>query len=103
MAQPAPFADQFAGKPEFVIEFFRFIAQEVREYMAKLGFRSMEEMVGRVDRIEMNKAVEHWKAQGLDYSNILYQPQMGPEVAIRCTTQQDHGLEKSLDVTTRLK
>ncbi|MSO19126.1 MAG: glutamate synthase large subunit [Acidobacteria bacterium] len=91
---------KFAGKPEFVIEFFRFIAQEVREYMAQLGFRTIDEMVGRVDRLNLNKAVDHWKARGLDYSSILYQPQMGPDVAIRCITKQDHGLEKSLDVTT---
>jgi glutamate synthase (NADPH) large chain len=91
---------KFTGKPEFVIEFFRFIAQEVREYMAKLGFRTMDEMIGRVDRLDMNNAVDHWKARGLDYSNILYQPQMGPDVAIRCVRKQNHGLENSLDVTT---
>jgi glutamate synthase (ferredoxin) len=91
---------KFTGKPEFVQEFFRFLAQEVREYMAKLGFRTMEEMIGRVDRLDVHKAVDHWKAQGLDYSNILYMPPVGPEVAIRRVRPQDHGLEKSLDVTT---
>ncbi|MEK6569360.1 MAG: glutamate synthase-related protein, partial [candidate division NC10 bacterium] len=91
---------KFAGKAEFVEHFFRFIAQEVRELMAKLGFRTMDEMIGRVDRLEMRKAVEHWKARGLDYSSILYHPDVGPEVARRKVREQDHGLEKSLDRTT---
>jgi len=91
---------KFAGKAEFVEHFFRFIAQEVRELMAKLGFRTMDEMIGRVDRLEMRKAVEHWKARGLDYSSILYRPEVGPEVARRKVREQDHGLEKSLDRTT---
>ncbi|MBF8279804.1 MAG: gltB, partial [candidate division NC10 bacterium] len=91
---------KFAGKAEFVEHFFRFIAQEVRELMAKLGFRTMDEMIGRVDRLEMRKAVEHWKARGLDYSSILYRPDVGPEVARRKVREQDHGLEKSLDRTT---
>jgi glutamate synthase (ferredoxin) len=91
---------RFAGKPEFVTTFFRFIAEEVREYMAALGFRSMEEMIGRVDRLDFKPAVEHWKAKGLDLSSILYAPDMPAEVARRCVTVQDHGLEKSLDQTT---
>ncbi len=91
---------KFAGKPEFVENFFRFIAQEVRELMAKLGVRSMDEMIGRVDRLDVRKAVEHWKARGLDFSSILYRPEVGPEVAIRKVREQDHGLEKSLDMTT---
>ena len=91
---------KFSGKPEFVENFFRFIAQEVREYMSELGFRTMDEMIGRVDRINIRKAVDHWKAKGLDYSAILHKPDMGPGVAIRCVRGQDHGLEKTLDVTT---
>ena len=91
---------RFTGKPEFVENFFRFIAQEVREYLAKLGFRTMEEMIGRVDRLDVKTAVDHWKARGLDYSAILHRPQVGPEVAIRKVREQDHGLEKSLDMTT---
>jgi len=91
---------KFTGNPEHVETFFRFIAQEVREYMAKLGFRTMDEMTGRVDKLDARKAVDHWKARGLDFSNILYQPQMGPEVAIRKIREQDHGLESSLDWTT---
>jgi glutamate synthase (NADPH/NADH) large chain len=91
---------KFAGKPEFVESFFRFIAEEVREYMAKLGFRALAEMIGRVDRLDVRPAVDHWKARGLDFSTILYRPEMGPEVAIRKVVEQDHGLEKSLDMTT---
>ncbi|MBI4459625.1 MAG: glutamate synthase subunit alpha, partial [Acidobacteria bacterium] len=90
----------FAGKPEFVETFFRFIAQEVREYMAQLGFRTMEEMIGRVDKLDVRKAVDHWKARGLDFASVLYQPPVGPEVAIRKVREQDHSLEKSLDMTT---
>ncbi len=91
---------RFAGRPEYVVNFFRFLAQEVREYMARLGFRTIEEMVGRVDRLDFRPAVDHWKARGLDLSSILYQPPVGPEVARRCVVAQDHGLEKSLDATT---
>ena len=91
---------RFAGKPEFVVSFFRFLAEEVRESMAAMGFRTMAEMIGRVDRLDFRPAVEHWKAQGLDLSSILYAPAMPPEVARRCVTVQDHGLERSLDHTT---
>jgi glutamate synthase (ferredoxin) len=91
---------RFAGKPEFVTTFFRFIAEEVREYMAALGFRTMAEMIGQVDRLDVRAAVEHWKAKGLDLSTILYQPAMPADVARRCVTVQDHGLERSLDATT---
>ena len=65
---------QFNGKPEFVENFFRFIAEEVREYMAQLGFRTMDEMIGRVDRLNVSPAIDHWKARGLDYSAILHDP-----------------------------
>jgi glutamate synthase (ferredoxin) len=91
---------KFTGKPESVENFFRFIAQEVRELMAKLGFRSMDEMIGRADRLDMRKAVDHWKARGLDYSSMLYRPEVGPDVATRKVREQDHGLEKALDRTT---
>jgi len=93
---------KFSGRPEDVINFMRFIAEELREIMAQLGFRTVEEMVGRVDYLEPRKAVDHWKAKGLDFSNILYQPDVGPEVGRFCQTQQDHGLEKSLDLTVLL-
>jgi glutamate synthase (ferredoxin) len=93
---------KFAGKPEHVINFMRFIAQEARELMAELGFRTIEEMVGHVERLEPKKAVDHWKAKGLDFSNILYQPDVGPEVGRFCQITQDHGLDKSLDLTVLL-
>jgi glutamate synthase domain-containing protein 2/glutamate synthase domain-containing protein 1/glutamate synthase domain-containing protein 3 len=88
---------QFSGKPEFVINFFRFIAEEVREYMAQLGFRTIDEMVGRVDRLRVRGAIEHWKAKGLDYSAILHEPKIAPGAARRKTRAQDHGLEQALD------
>lgn len=90
----------FTGEPEHVENFFRFVAREVRELMAQLGFRTLDEMIGRMDRLEMKKAVDHWKARGLDYSSILYRPEVGPEVATRKVREQDHGLGQSLDMTT---
>jgi glutamate synthase (NADPH) large chain len=87
----------FTGKPEFVENFFRFIAQEVREYMAQLGFRTMNEMIGHVERLNVRPAVDHWKAKGLDYSAILYQPEVAADAARRCTGQQNHRLEEALD------
>ena len=87
----------FTGKPEFVENFFRFIAQEVREYMSALGFRTMSEMVGRVERLNYRPAVDHWKAKGLDYSAILHQPEVTPDAPRRCVTSQDHGLAQALD------
>ena len=95
--------EKFAGKPEHVVAFMRFIAQDMREIMAQLGFRTVEEMIGRVDRLSPKKAVEHWKAKGFDFSNILYQPDVGTEVGRFRQIEQDHGLEKSLDVTTLLE
>jgi glutamate synthase (ferredoxin) len=91
---------RFAGRADYVVNFFRFLAQEVREHMAQLGFRTMDEMIGRVDRLDFKPALEHWKARGLDLSSILYQPDMPPEVARRRVRPQDHSLEKSLDSTT---
>ena len=92
--------EKFAGTPELVERFFRFVAEEVRQYMAALGFRTVAEMVGRVDRLDVKPAVDHWKARGLDFSAILHRPDAGPEVAIRKVVEQDHGLEQALDVTT---
>jgi len=91
---------RFSGRPEHVVTFFRFLAEEVREHMAQLGFRTMDEMIGRVDRLDFARALDHWKARGLDLSAILYQPAMPPEVARRCVTVQDHALQKALDYTT---
>ena len=94
--------ERFTGKPEHVETFFRFIAREVREYMARLGFRTMDEMIGRVDRLNLRPALEHWKAKGLNLASVLHRPEVGPEVAIRKVREQDHGLERSLDVTSLL-
>ena len=87
----------FTGKPEFVENFFRFIAEEVREHMARLGFRTMDEMIGRVDRLDYKPAIEHWKAKGLDFSAILKQPDVAFGTLPRCVRKQDHGLEHALD------
>ena len=88
---------KFAGDPAHVVNFMRFIAQEMREQMAKLGFRTINEMVGRADRLEVRQAVEHLKARGLDYAAILYQPKVGPDVGRYCSVPQNHGLENALD------
>ena len=88
---------RFSGKPEHVVNYFFFIAEEVRELMSKLGFRTFNEMIGQRDRLEMRKAINHWKAQGLDYSRLLHKPEMGPDVAIYNSEVQDHGLDKALD------
>ncbi len=88
---------QFAGKPEYVENFMRFIAAEMREIMAGLGFRTVNEMVGRTDRLQAKKAINHWKASGLDLSALLYQPPVDDKVGRYCQQSQDHGLENSLD------
>jgi glutamate synthase domain-containing protein 3 len=88
---------KYAGKPEHVVNFMMFIAEEVRELMAELGFRTVDEMVGRVDMLDATEAVGHWKARGIDLSRILRRPDVGPEVATHCVEKQDHGLEKALD------
>jgi glutamate synthase (NADPH/NADH) large chain len=89
--------EKFEGRAEHVVNFFRFIAEEVREYMAQMGFRSLDEMIGRSDLLDTRKAIDHWKAQGLDLSAIFYRPEVGPEIATHCVTTQDHGLDKALD------
>jgi glutamate synthase domain-containing protein 3 len=88
---------QFQGQPEHVINFFFFLAQQVRQYMAELGFRRMDEMIGRVDMLDVQPAVNHWKGRGLDLSAILYDPPVPARVARRCVQAQDHGLEQALD------
>lgn len=88
---------KFEGSPEHVVNFMRFIAQEVRDLMSKLGFRTVNEMVGRTDKLEMMKAIDHWKAKGLDFSKILYQPDASPDVGRYCQIPQDHGLDQALD------
>jgi glutamate synthase (ferredoxin) len=87
----------FSGDPAYVVNFMRFIAQEMREIMAQLGFRTINEMVGRIDRLEVRKAIDHWKARGLDFSSILYQPPVAPGVGSYCQMAQDHGLDQAMD------
>src|SRR5205809_4418132 len=87
--------ERFDGQPEQVINYFFFVAQEVRELMAQLGLRTFDEMVGRVDLLETRGAVDHWKARGLDISRLLYVPDVPPTVAIRRIQEQDHGLEEA--------
>ena len=89
---------RFTGKPEFVQNFFRFIAQEVRELMAQLGFRTMNEMIGRVDCLDIERAVAHWKAKGLALEPLLHQPDQPASVARRKVVEQDHGLAGQLDL-----
>jgi glutamate synthase (NADPH/NADH) large chain len=88
---------KFNGTPEFILNFFRFLAEEVREYMARLGFRTMDEMIGRVDALDMRRAISHWKASGLDLSQILYEPVVPEGTPRRQVVCQDHGLHKALD------
>ncbi|HEY5561763.1 MAG TPA: glutamate synthase large subunit [Clostridiaceae bacterium] len=87
----------FKGKPEHLVNFFNFLAQEVREVMAGLGFRTMNEMIGRVDKIQVKDAINHWKAKGLDLSKVLYKPDMPKRIKPYCVIEQEHGLEKSMD------
>jgi glutamate synthase (ferredoxin) len=89
----------FTGDPEHTVNFMKFLAREVREIMAQLGFRTMNEMVGRTDVLEPKKAIAHWKAKGIDLSPLLYQPEVPSDVGRYCQIPQDHGLEKSLDLT----
>ena len=89
--------ERFTGQPEHVINFFFFIAEQMRKHMAKLGFRTVDEMVGRVDKIDAALADVHWKAKGIDLSSILYAPTLPSRVARRCVQKQDHGLDQALD------
>ncbi|MBI2317705.1 MAG: glutamate synthase subunit alpha, partial [Betaproteobacteria bacterium] len=88
---------KFQGKPEHVVNYFFFVAQEVRELMASLGVRTFKELIGRTDLLDMKKGIEHWKAKGLDFSKIFRMPQMPPDVARYNCESQDHGLERALD------
>ena len=88
---------KFKGKPEHVVNYMFFVAEELRVIMAKLGLRTIEEMVGRSDLLIMNNAIDHWKANGLDLSRILYKPDMGPNVATHHSESQDHGLDTAID------
>jgi len=90
---------RFSGRPEFVETFFEYIAEEVRELLASLGFRSVAEAIGHVEALDVRPAVEHWKAHGLDLAPILHFPDAWPGQDLHCTTTQDHGLEHALDNT----
>ncbi|MGC9450568.1 MAG: glutamate synthase large subunit [Oceanipulchritudo sp.] len=89
----------FTGKPEHVVNFMRFIAMELREIMAELGFRSINEMVGHVEVLDTMEAIDHWKAKGIDLTSIFHKPDITEEVGTYCQKPQEHGLEQSLDVT----
>jgi glutamate synthase (NADPH/NADH) large chain len=96
--------ERFSGKAEYVVNFFEYIAQEVREHLAELGFRSIEEAVGQVAALDTARAVDHWKASGLDLAPVLHAPDRSafPDQDLRNTKTQEHGLERSLDVTELL-
>ncbi len=89
--------DRFAGKAEYVVNFFQFIAEEVREILAELGFRTIEEAVGKAGTLDVERAVDHWKAQGLDLAPLFYVPELPDGAALHQVIKQDHGLEKALD------
>ncbi|HZV66443.1 MAG TPA: glutamate synthase-related protein, partial [Telluria sp.] len=88
---------KFAGKPEYVVNYFFFVAEEARQLMAQLGIRTYDELIGRADLLDKSKAISHWKAQGLDFSAIFYQPKTDTGLAIYHNVFQEHGLEKALD------
>jgi glutamate synthase (NADPH/NADH) large chain len=88
---------RFKGQPEHVVNYFFFVAEEVREIMAQLGIRSFDQLIGRADLLDVRRGIAHWKAKGLDFSRIFYQPPMPADVARRHCETQDHGLERALD------
>ena len=88
---------RFTGKPEHLVNYFFFVAEELRQIMAKMGFRTVNEMIGQMDRLDMRKAIDHWKARGLDYSRMLTKPKATKGDAIFNVDTQDHGLDKALD------
>ncbi|WP_230973390.1 glutamate synthase large subunit [Aeromicrobium terrae] len=90
--------EKYSGKAEYVVNFFQFIAEEVREHLAALGFRSLDEAIGHAEMLDTRKAVDHWKADGLDLSPIFYVPEIVGDAPRHCTTTQDHALDKALDV-----
>ena len=88
---------KFSGKPEYVVNYFFFVAEEVRELMARLGVRKFEDLIGHAELLDMKSGIEHWKARGLDFSKVFQMPKMPPDVARSHCEQQDHGLGKALD------
>ncbi|MGI8664233.1 MAG: glutamate synthase large subunit [Acidimicrobiales bacterium] len=91
--------ERFSGQPEFVVNFFEFIAEQVREHLAVLGFRTMAEAIGHVEMLDTREAIDHWKASGLDLRPILHQPSSPWEQDLHCTKTQEHGLDEALDQT----
>ena len=89
---------RFRGQPEHVINYFEFVAEEIRELMAALGFRTINEMIGRTDKLDVRRAVDHWKASAVDFSQVFYRPEMPAGVAVYNCEAQDHGLEAALDL-----
>lgn len=87
----------FTGQPEHVVNYFFMVAEDVRRWMAKLGFRNMNEMIGRSDRLDMHRAITHWKSEGLDFSRIFHKPTIDSSTAVYNCEKQDHGLENALD------
>ncbi|MDQ5903069.1 MAG: glutamate synthase large chain, partial [Pseudomonadota bacterium] len=88
---------KFTGQPEHVVNYFFFVAEEVRELMAQLGIRKFDDLIGRADLLDMKKGIAHWKAQGLDYSRIFHRPEVAASAPVMHTETQDHGLQKALD------
>jgi glutamate synthase (NADPH/NADH) large chain len=88
---------RFTGKPEHVVNYFFFVAEEVRQLMAKLGFRKFNDMIGQMDKLDMRKAIDHWKAKGLDYSRLLTKPKATEGDTVYWSKRQDHGIDKALD------
>jgi len=93
--------EKFMGDPQYVVNFMKFVAQELREYMAKIGFRTVDEMIGRVDKLEQ-RSTDHWKARKLDLSPILHRPENADSVGTRCMIKQNHGLDNAIDIQTLL-
>ncbi len=94
---------KFTGDPQHVVNFMYFIAQELREYMAQLGFRTVDEMIGRTDRLQVRQAIKHWKVQGIDLTAILHRPDVPEDWGRYCQIDQDHGLDLALDNITLLE
>ena len=94
---------KYTGNPAHVVDFMHFVATEFREIMAKMGFRTVDEMIGRTDRLEMRKSVDHWKAKGIDLSSILFRPEVPEDWGTYCQIEQDHGIQNSLDETVLME
>jgi len=92
----------FTGAADHVVNFMQFVAEQLREIMARLGYRTIPEMVGHTEHLEMRPAIDHWKVKGIDLTKILYRPPVGPEVGTFCSRKQDHLIEQSLDITQLL-